>query len=483
MIADNLLRSADRDWGGFGGAPKFPQTFSIRYLLQYHRHTGDEDALRHALHSLDAMMRGGIHDHIGGGFARYSTDRQWLAPHFEKMTYDNALLVLAFCDAWLLTRETRYLDVIHRTLGFVERELLSPEGGFWSALDADSEGVEGKYYTWTLDEVREVLGEDSAQFEKVYDITEHGNWEHVNIPRLLEDIPKGVEDLMARARARLLSRRATRVRPLLDDKILLGWNALMNQAFTAAYSATGEERYLNIAQRNLEFLLSAFRDGSGFHHSWKGEGRFPAFLDDKAALVGAMVALQEVTGDLDLLRLAGDVTEGVIRDHLEGEGPFFFYTPAQQGDVILRKKEVYDGAVPSGNALMARNLHMLGILMDRAEWKEMAAGMVDKLHETITRHPSSFGVWASLLQELAEGTLEIVITGPHSLDHGRSILGSFFPNKVLITTVKEEAGFLLTNGRVEEGVDRFWLCRDNRCLRPVTELREFTQLIELEYKR
>ena len=288
---------------------------------------------------------------------------------------------------------------------------------------------------------------------------------------------------MAEARSALLARRSGRIRPLLDDKVLLGWNALMNQAFSRAFAVTGEERYLDVARRNLDFLLSAFRDGSGYHHAWKGEGRFPAFLDDKAALVGALVALQEVTGDLGLLRLAGEITEGIIRDHQEGAGPFFFYTPAQQEDVILRKKEVYDGAVPSGNAMMAQNLHDLGILLDRPDWRASAASMVDRLHEAITRYPSSFGVWASLLQELAVGTLELVVTGPEALFNGRAILRRFIPNSILVTAIRLETDFPLLEGRVQDDANGFWLCRENQCRRPVSSLVEFTQLIELEYQR
>ena len=495
LIRENLLKNADIEWGGFGRAPKFPQTFSIQFLLRHHHHTGDGPALQQALLSLDAMLRGGIHDHVGGGFARYATDREWLAPHFEKMAYDNALLVLALCDAWQLTGEPRYLDAVHRTLRFVEREWTTPEGGFWSALDADSEGVEGKFYTWTLEEVKELLGEEADLFCRTYDITAGGNWEHVNIPRLLKDIPDRArewgmdpEELDRRltvCREKLLERRSGRVRPQLDDKVLLGWNALLNQAFTKAYAVTGEERYLGIAIRNMSFLLSAFRDGEEGHlfHAWKGEGRFPAFLDDLANLIRALLALQEVTGDPELLRKAENLTEQMIREFREGEGPFFFYTRAQQKDVILRKKEVYDGAVPSGNAIMARNLHDLGILMDRKEWREAAVAMVDGLHEAITRYPSSFGVWACLLQDLVEGTLELVVTGPDALEHARALLTKFIPNRVLQIGLQKETGFPMLEERVSTTENRYFLCREQVCRQPVSSLQEFIQLIELENKR
>jgi uncharacterized protein len=288
---------------------------------------------------------------------------------------------------------------------------------------------------------------------------------------------------MKRCREKLMERRSLRVRPLLDDKILLGWNAMMNQAFSRAYAVTGEQRYLDVARRNMDFLLSAFHDGQDYFHTWKAKAKFPAFLDDLAGLIRALIDLQEVTGDLSLLRLAGEVTETVIRDYQEPGGPFFFYTRAQQVDVILRKKELYDGAVPSGNGMMAWNLHSLGILLDRPEWTDAAADMVDWLHEAITRYPSSFGVWATLLQELAVGTMELVISGPEAHTHALALQKRFIPNRVLMAASQKETGFPLLEGRFQEGESGFWLCRNRVCQKPVYNFVEFTQLIDLELKR
>ena len=495
LIAENLLKSADLEWGGFGRAPKFPQTFSIQFLLRYHQHTGDEAVLEHALHSLRCMIRGGIHDHIGGGFARYSTDREWLVPHFEKMAYDNALLVTILFDAWQLTGENIFREAAEGILSFVLRELTGVEGGFFSALDADSEDVEGKFYTWSLDEVRQVLGEDAELFSDVYDITEVGNWEHTNIPRLHLDIiayarEKSIDAgqlsaKMADCREKLLERRSHRLRPLLDDKMLLGWNALMNMAFTRAYAATGDEKYLIVATRNISFLLNAFRSPEGtFYHTWKGQGRFPAFLDDMASLIRALINLQEITGDGNLLLEAGGLVESVIRDFQDQDSGYFFYTPAQQQDIIFRKKEVYDGAVPSGNALMAKNLHDLGILLGKEEWKTLGIKMVDGLHETVTRYPSSFGVWADFLQDLAEGVLELVVTGPDALRKGRELLHKkLIYNKVIQTAKISDIRFPLLENRVSENHTRYFLCKDYACRIPSETLEEFIQLIELEMKR
>jgi len=247
----NIMQTADKEWGGFGRAPKFPQTFTIRYLLQYYHFTGNNEALEQACLSLDKMIEGGIYDHVGGGFARYSTDTEWLAPHFEKMLYDNALIVMALSEAYQLTKKELYKKTIIETLRFVENQMTSAEYGFYSALDADSEGVEGKYYTWTKAEVDEILKQNSYLFCRYYDITDHGNWEEVNIPRTKKAAEvfcaeNGLDTVvfyeqMEKCLQQLLFEREKRTRPLLDDKLILSWNALMNSAYSKAFAALGIE--------------------------------------------------------------------------------------------------------------------------------------------------------------------------------------------------------------------------------------------------
>ncbi|HET7896880.1 MAG TPA: thioredoxin domain-containing protein, partial [Flavisolibacter sp.] len=305
----NIMKTADREWGGFGRAPKFPQTFTIHFLLAFAQVKKDEEALKQALLSIDKMIRGGIYDQIGGGFARYSTDTEWLVPHFEKMLYDNALLVSTLSDAYRFTKNEAYKKVIEETLAFVERELMHPNGGFYSALDADSEGEEGKYYVWQLDEVKSILGPEAGIFCDYFDITENGNWEGKNIPwvkiplsefaRLHNLDEDTLSQLIDDGKQKLLAERSQRVRPGLDDKLLLNWNALMNIAYCKAYAATGREHYRDIATQNMQFLLTAF--GSHFHdlhHSWKeDQARHPAFLDDYAFLIAALIELAQVTAD------------------------------------------------------------------------------------------------------------------------------------------------------------------------------------------
>ncbi|HYH55380.1 MAG TPA: thioredoxin domain-containing protein, partial [Anseongella sp.] len=419
----NILKNADREWGGFGRAPKFPQTFTISFLMQMSHLKGNEEALGQALLSLDKMIYGGIYDQLGGGFARYSTDAEWLAPHFEKMLYDNALLVSTLSEAYQLTGKEVYRRTIAETIAFVERELMHPEGGFYSALDADSEGEEGKFYVWDHAEVMEILGADGELFCRYYDIKPGGNWEGHSILRILKEESSfaaeaglSAEELRSRLEAgkvRLMEVRSGRVRPGLDDKVLLGWNALMNTALSKAYAATGEEGYRERAERNMEFLLKAFPAGDGtVHHTWKnGSARHPGFLDDYAYLIAALMELAQVTAKFEYLDRAETLASVVLDNFADESSPYFFYTHKDQGDVLLRKKEIYDGATPSGNAVMAANLYRLSIFFDKPEWRERAAAMVGSAGEVIVKYPTSFGVWVALLGEMITGTAEIAIVG------------------------------------------------------------------------
>jgi uncharacterized protein YyaL (SSP411 family) len=486
-----ILKVADKTWGGFSAAPKFPQTFSIQFLLRYHHAYPDQAALDQALLSLDRMMMGGLYDQAGGGFARYSTDREWLAPHFEKMTYDNALLVSVLSEAYQLTGYKRYADTIRQTIAFMEREMLSAEGGFFAALDADSEGVEGKFYVWTHEEAKALLGDDFEWISEVWDISEKGNWEHRNILRLR----KGLEDYAAdfgmslgelearleKARGILLKARAGRVRPQLDDKILLSWNALMNQALCKAYAALGDDAYLDLANRNMDFLMEKFRDGrtGQYFHTYKnGQPRYPAFLDDLACLADAMISLQEVSGRWDLIREAGRITEMVLSQFGEEAGPFFYYTPEGQKDIIVRKKEVYDGAVPSGNAIMAWILHKLGILLNQPAWRQRSTDMLEAIQQTAVRYPNSFGVWVNLLLELVQGTREIVALGPAAAESVRELLQNYLPHRVLQFGPRALEGFPLTEGKESMGPVTYFLCRDYACQKPVKTVPELMQLID-----
>ena len=479
-IATNILANADTEWGGFGKAPKFPQSFSIQYLLRHYHFTKDETALKQALLSLDKMIDGGIYDQLGGGFARYSTDNEWLAPHFEKMLYDNALLVSVISEAYQITGNPKYAATIRHTLAFIEREMLSPEKGFYSAIDADSEGVEGKFYTWSQQEIMDLLGEDAALFSAFYDITDKGNWEHTNILWITNPIETfaaangftvpALEEKLEACRQKLMQYRSTRIRPLLDDKILLGWNALMITAYAKACAALGEARYQEMAMQNMAFLESIFiGEGGQWHHTYKnGIGRIPAFLDDYAYLIQAYIHLQEITGAGEYLVKAQNLTRYVMEHFEEPETGFFFYTHSAQTDLIVRKKEVYDGAVPSGNAVMANNLLYLSLVFDQPEWGERSRYLITSLGSAITKHPGSFGVWAGVLQLVTRGILEIAITGQQAKEFLCPVLVRFIPNKILQAEETNSLVFPLLAGKTgdKKGRTAFYLCKNYACRAP-----------------
>jgi len=489
-IAANILQNGDKEWGGFGNAPKFPQTFCIQYLLRHYHFTKDQPSLDQALLSLDKMMQGGIYDHLGGGFARYSTDTKWLAPHFEKMLYDNALLVGVLAEAFQLTGDHLYAECIKETLDFIKREMSSAEGAFYSALDADSEGVEGKYYVWSKQEVDELLQEDAEIFSFVYNISEKGNWEHVNIlwlPQSLKTCAAALnmeenilKEKLGNCKRKLFAFRNKRIRPGLDDKILLGWNALMITACCKAYASAGELQYLKMATDNIRFIENNFIDEEGnWFHTWKnGQAKYPAFLDDFAFLIQAYIQLQEVTGDSEYLLSARNLTETVIKEFSDDDFTFFWFTKNSQRDVIVRKKEIYDGAVPSGNAVMAHNLIYLSVVFDIAEWRQRVENMTRSLNNVILRYSSSFGNWALLVQLIVKGFNEIVIIGAEADKLLKEVNNLFVPGKIIQSAIFEDHNFPLLRNKWVPDETYLYLCKDYNCLRPVKKTGDLILLLK-----
>lgn len=488
-IFSNMMQQGDKVWGGFGNAPKFPGTFIIQYLLRYHHSFNEPQALQQALLSLDKMIQGGIYDQLGGGFARYSTDAKWLAPHFEKMLYDNALLVDVLSEAYQLTRNELYARTIEDTLGFVEREMTDAGGGFYSALDADSEGVEGKFYTWSWEEIEEVLGADATMFCAFYDVTEEGNWEETNIlwitkPAAVFAAENGIteealERSLAVSREKLMAARAKRIRPGLDDKIILGWNALMIHACCRAYAALGAEKYREMGINAMKFCLKNLQhvDKQSFFHTFKGGvAKYPAFLDDYAWLVRALIALQEVTGDAEWLEKARELTAYVITNFSDEGDIYFYYTEAGQTDVIVRKKEVYDGATPSGNAVMASNLIYLSIVYDKKNWSERGIAMLAGQSQMAVRYSTSFGVWAGLLLQLVSGIKEIAVVGNDYKSRMQDTNRHYIPFKVMLGAATDKSGIPLLEQRERPGETLIYVCEDYHCIKPVNYIEEIINL-------
>ena len=490
-IFKNIMVSADKEWGGFGKAPKFLQTSSIRFLLRYYFIYKNDDALKQACLSLDKMIEGGLYDQIRGGFARYSTDTEWLVPHFEKMLYDNALLVSVLCEAYQLTGNEKYRAVIDETIEFVTEEMMNDEGGFYAAIDADSEGVEGKFYVWSKKEIETVLKKDADLFCTYYNVTEKGNFENENILNSKEDAASFANrnnislgkfsDIINNAKKVLLSERNKRIRPGTDDKVLLGWNALMNTAISEAFACTGNEKYRQLAIRNMNFLFDKLsrKSSIAFFHTWKNnQAKHPAFLDDYAFFIEGLIHLQEITGNTDWLLKAKNLAELVIDKFSENETGFFFYTPADISDVIVRKKEVYDGAVPSGNSVMAYNLYKLSVFLDKREWRERAEKLLNNLGNAIIRYPVSFGCWANLVFEVLSGGDEIAIVGKGCDKLKREVLKQYIPFRLLMSSEGGADQFPMLSGKPATTPPSIYLCKEYSCQKPVQTLEDFVKLLK-----
>ena len=488
-MAEALLKMADKEWGGFGNAPKFPGTMAITFLLEYHQYTGDGDALQHALLSLDKMIAGGIYDQLGGGFARYSTDREWLAPHFEKMLYDNALLIATLCDAYRLTKKPRYEAVIRETIAFVNRELRDSSGACYSALDADSEGEEGKFYTWTWEEWLQDSGGGNALAEAYFGIREGGNWEGTNILHEASSLPEiarsfqlseeDAADKIKIIKAGLLEVRSHRIRPQLDDKSLLSWNALMNTAFTKAGVVLEDEAYLQQAESHMKWMSAAFLGADNIlMHTWKsGHARIPAKLDDYAYLMQAMILLGCTNGDHEWILKAASLCGEVIRLFSDNDSPFFYFSSSLQTDIPVRKADVYDGAIPSANAVMAQVLQLLGMLTERSEWSALADEMMTKMSSAAVRYTYSFGHWATLLQRSLAVPKTVVVAGEYAPQIHAVLSRNAPPHAIIIHATNTAKMLTLTADKKSDGDSLIFVCTGTACLPPVTTPEDALQLL------
>ncbi len=465
-----LRQQYDAAWGGFGGAPKFPQTMSHEVLLRSYLHSGDQDVLNMVINSLDAMASGGIYDHLGGGFSRYSVDAQWIVPHFEKMLYDNALFARLYLHAWQVTGRPRFLQVLDETIGFVLRDLRHDSGGFYSALDADSEGEEGRYYVWTPDQITSVLGDDAAEFMAWYGVSEAGNFEGHNIlwRPVRGDLlrPASVE----LGREHLQSARNLRIPPGLDDKVLLEWNSLMLAALAEAAAATGNQQWLEAAIKNGGFLLDRLRRSDGrWLRSWQaGDGNRPAqarhlaYAADYAAAADAFTRLGEASGQARWIDEAVQAADGLLDLFWDHEHGGVFTTGSDAEELICRPKEITDNAVPSGNSAAAVALLRLGTLTGNSHYLDRAQDILALLGEVAANHPSGFGHLLEATDMNATGLTEVVIGGdrPDLVDAVREV---YRPNTVLAWG--EPYNSPLWESRTE---GLAYVCRDYTCEAPAS---------------
>ncbi len=467
-LAASLRAEHDPAWGGFGRAPKFPQTMNLDALLRLHRRHGDDELLEVVTSSLDAMASGGIYDHLGGGFSRYSTDQRWIVPHFEKMLYDNALFVRVYLHAWQTTGEARYLQVVEETIGYVLRDLRDPGGGFYSAEDADSEGVEGKFYVWTPEEIHLVLGDDAPEFGNWYGITSEGNFEGRNIlwRPMRGDLqrPASVE----LSRLRLFQAREMRVRPGLDDKVLTEWNGLMLASLAEAALVTSNHQWLAAATKNGEFLLSRLRQEDGrWLRSWQpgddgGRARHLAFAADLAALADGFTRLAEASGQRRWIAAATDAADQLLDLFWDDERGGVYSTGRDADPLICRPKDVADNAVPSANSATAVALLRLSALTGNERYRQRALDTMRLLGPLAANHPTAFGHLMAAIDMVDAGFSEIVVPGDEQdlLDVVRL---RYLPNSVLAWGEAYESP--LWDGR-ERGLA--YVCRQFTCGLPAS---------------
>lgn len=488
-LTAHLLRNADKDSGGFGAAPKFPATGSLQFLLEYsHFHKGrnpgqSEKAIEHAFLSLDKMTGGGIYDQIGGGFSRYATDNEWLVPHFEKMLYDNALMLSLLSNAYRLSGKEHYRQVITDTIAFCKGELRSEQSpGFYCALDADSGGVEGLFYTWTWAQWQETMGASHPALAAYFGVQETGNWEHTNILHVAVDESEicrtyNIEEeewkaMLANAKQQLWRKRTARIRPATDDKMLLSWNALMNIALVDAALALEETAYLEDARVHMDWMLKIFAapDGSWFHVFKGEEARIPAKLDDYAYLIKALCRLTSAVYDESYLTRAQGLL-GYVQDHFRsGDKTFYYFSSDVQQDILVRKIELYDGATPSANAVMMENLWVMGNLMENGSWQEQSEAMLFAQKQTMIRYPSSFSCWAILLQRYSQGLKQLVICGNQAGQQKAAWHRLYHPAIYMIASDNASDTIPCMQDKHVPGKTLLYLCTQSHCNAPVSSV-------------
>jgi uncharacterized protein YyaL (SSP411 family)/aryl-alcohol dehydrogenase-like predicted oxidoreductase len=480
----------DETFGGFGPAPKFPAATGLSLLLRLHRRFDASQALQMVRKTLDAMARGGIYDQVGGGFSRYSTDAQWLVPHFEKMLYDNALLSTAYLEAYQVTEEPFYRRIVTETLDYVLREMTAPEGGFYSATDADSEGVEGKFFVWAPEEIEAVLGADDARlFSAFYDISDTGNWEGKSIPhtpRPVEDValqfrldPDVLQRRLDELRSKVYEARLERVHPGLDDKVLTAWNGMMVSAFAHASRVLRDNRYLEAATRAADFLLEELvdHDGALLRTYRNGKAHLHAYLEDYAFLSEALVDLYEVGGEVRYLCEAERLLDRTVTDFLDTESGSFFNTSTHHKELLMRFREGTDGATPSSNAVAAAALVRASYHLDRDDLKTIAVRAIRAYGGMIARHPRVFAKSLHVVDLLLEGPVELAVVGkPGSTDLEAlraEVAKHFLPNRIEAVVDPDRPGDdsrPLERGKtLVDGKAALYICRDYTCLAPIVD--------------
>jgi len=469
---DILRAKFDNQWGGIEKAPKFVMPTVWLWLLRYHFVSKNKSALDMVLLTLKQMTRAGLYDQLGGGFSRYSVDGEWFAPHFEKMLYDNAQLLSLYAEAYSMTNDNFFKLIVYETVSWLKREMMHPEGGFYSALDADSEGIEGKFYAWTWNEINEAVGDESEFVAEYFHCTREGNWEHgLNI--LIQEIDQPLNERMIEAKKRLFAYREKKIRPMLDDKILIGWNAMTIQGLADCYKAFGDQAFLLSALDNISFIeKNLINDGKVYRAFKNKHSTTEGFLEDYSFLIQAYASLYQVTFDESHLSKAEEWTNYVLNNFLDSKENFFHFASQSAEQLIAKKKEVFDNVIPSSNSVMARNLFRLGTLLEKNEWKQLAIEMTAKLSGIITTEPVYMSNWGILFSEVTEGMNEVAIVGDKLEERRKEIQLNYFPFAMFLGA-KSKSNLPLFEGReAKDGKTMIYVCRNKVCQLPVENVKE-----------
>ena len=491
--AMNLFQLGDSTYGGFGAAPKFPNAANISFLFHYAKLSGHAKFTEFGLKTLKKMANGGIFDQIGGGFHRYSTDSKWLVPHFEKMLYDNALIPVNYAEAFQITKDPFYLDVMQKTLDFVLREMTSSEGGFYSAYDADSEGVEGKFYVWSKKQIKEILGENADIFCLFYDVTDGGNWEGNNI--LCNNLnlstvafnfgitEQRVQEILTSCSEKLLKVRSTRISPGLDDKILVSWNSLMITAFVKGYCVTNNENYLNAAINCISFIENNLFDNGKLLRTYKnGTAKIDGYLEDYSYFINALLDVFEIKPDLKYLQLALKLGHHLVNHFWDSSNNSFFMTSDTHEKLIIRPKSNYDLSLPSGNSVSSFVMLRLYHLSQEQKFLEITTKILESQAQMAAENPFGFGYLLNTLAIYLEKPVEITIINTENSDICKLLFETYLPNSFRVTIddnyqLEKLSEYPFFAGKEFNSKTSVFICKNFSCSLPLKTVDEINSTL------
>jgi uncharacterized protein len=489
-VYKNISGRFDLTFGGLKPAPKFPMPVVFNYLLDYHYFNPDKNVLKHIKLTLDKMAQGGIYDQLGGGFARYSTDEKWFAPHFEKMLYDNAQLISLYSQVFRLTNIENYKIIVEESMDFITQNMLSPEDGFYSALDADSEGKEGTYYTWAYNEIENLLGNEADIICNQYGVTKEGNWEEgkniLSIHTTHEELSfstktslMSISEKLIESKKTLLKERLKRIKPGLDNKIIASWNGLMIKGCVDAYKATGNRSFLDLASNCGNFIISELIENNKLKRIYKDIHQTEGFLDDYANVINAFLFLYEQTFEENWLFTAKQLTDYLIIHFYDKTSKLFFYQSDSMPFLITRKIVTDDNVTPSPNSVMAENLYLLSVYFENTDYLNRSKVMIESIGQYAMKYSSYYSNWARISQRIEHPSFEVAIVGENTDIKMKELNLKYHANIVLAGSMQNSSLPLLKD-RFIKNKTLIYVCRNNTCKLPIEDIREAINLLKTE---